>query len=134
MNHLSPLIVAQKKAVRIVASQPPLSHTDPIFSRLKLLKLTDHYKYNLGIYMWKNIDRFAPYLRININNTRSGDYYAPNRQRLTLNQRQSIKSQAPMIWEDIPLNVRNSTSIVSFKNKYKNSLLSCYDIQSSDRS
>ena len=84
--------------------------------------------------MWKNIDRFAPYFRVNINNTRSGDYYAPTRQRLTLNQRQSIKYQALLIWEGIPLDVRNSTSLLSFKKKYRNSLLSSYDNQSSERS
>ena len=82
--------------------------------------------------MWKNIDRFAPYLRVNINNTRSGDYYAPTRQRLTLNQRQSIIHQALLIWEGIPLDVRNSTSLLSFKKKYRNSLLSSYDNQSSE--
>ena len=129
--HLKPLVIAQKKAVRIVAFQPPLSHTNPIFSSFKLLKLTDHYKYNLGVYMWKNIDRFAPYLRVNIYNTRSGDYYAPTRQRLTLNQRQSINNQALLIWEGIPLDVRNSTSLLSFKKKYRNNLLSSYDNQSS---
>ena len=77
--------------------------------------------------MWKNIDRFRPNLRVNINNTRSGDYYVSAFQRLTLNQRQSIMYQAPLTWEDIPLNARISTSLVSFKNKYKKHLLSSYD-------
>ena len=40
-----------------------------------------------------------PYLRVNINNTKSGDYYGPTLLCLTLNQRQSIKYQAPLIWE-----------------------------------
>ena len=41
ITHLTPLVTAQKKAVRIVAKKPPLSHTNPIFFDLKLLKLTD---------------------------------------------------------------------------------------------
>ena len=107
-NHVSPLVIAQKKAVRIVAKQPPFSHTNPIFSDLKLLKFADHYKYNLGIYMWKNIDKFN--LRINLQNTRSGNYYAPTRYRLTLTQRQSIMVHAPLNWEKIPIDVKNSLS------------------------
>ena len=124
--HITPLVVAQKKAVRIVALQPPLSHTDPIFSTLKLLNIADHYKYNLGIYMWKNIADFETYFRVNVHNTRSGDYYAPGRQRLTMNQRQSIIHQALTNWDSIPMLVKDSPSLTSFKKKYKNDLLSSH--------
>jgi len=86
--HLSKLEIVQKKAVRIVAMQPRLSHTNPLFSCLRLLKVSDQCKYNLGIYMWKNIDKFT--LRVNTNNTRSGDYYAPPYHRLSLTKYQSI--------------------------------------------
>ena len=123
--HLSKLEVAQKRAVRIVAMQPRLSHTNPIFSCLRLLKVSDQYKYNLGIYMWKNIDKFT--LRVNINNTRSGDYYAPPYHRLSLTKYQSIYYQAPLNWEKISLTIRGSPSLNTFKKKYKNSLLSSYE-------
>ena len=84
VTHLAPLEIAMKKAVRVAAKQPPLSHTDPIFSYLNLLKLNDHYKYNLGIYMWKNIEKFSQNYRINLNNTRSGNYYEPSFQRIPI--------------------------------------------------
>ena len=76
--------------------------------------------------MWKNIADFEPYFRVNVNNTRSGDYYAPGRQRLTLNQRQSIIHQALVNWDSIPMLVKNSPSLISFKKKYKNDLLSSH--------
>ena len=82
-THLSPLVIAQKKAIRIVANQPYRSHTNPIFSFLNLLKVADIYKYQLGIYMWKNEINFEQNFRINLHNTRSGDHYVPSRQRLT---------------------------------------------------
>ena len=82
---------------------PPLAHTDPLFLELKVLKACDFYKYNVGVYMWKNIEKFTQNFRINPMNTRSGDYYAPSFQRIPLTQNQSIMYQAPLIWENIPL-------------------------------
>ena len=125
-THLSPLIIAQKKAVRIVANQPPLAHSNPIFSNLNLLKVSDFYKYNLGIYMWKNEHIFAPNFRVNLYNTRSGDYYEPSRQRLSLALYQSIMYRVPHNWLQIPNPIKNSPSLHSFKRNYKSFLLSFY--------
>ena len=77
--------------------------------------------------MWKNIDYFMPNYRINLNNTRSGNYFVSLYHRLSLTQNQSILYQAPSNWRNIPLDVRNSTSLIMFKKKYKNSLLSSYE-------
>ena len=77
--------------------------------------------------MWKNIDYFMPNYRINLNNTRSGNYFDSSYHRLSLTQNQSILYQAPSNWRNIPLDVRNSTSLNMFKKKYKNSLLSSYE-------
>ena len=126
-THIAPLVIAQKKAIRIVANQPPFAHTEPIFSHLKLLKLSDLYLYNLGIYMKKNIEYFAPNFQINLHNTRSGNHYVPSFQRLALTQNQSIMYQAPKNWHNIPLLVKNSRSLDTFKRNYKTFLLSCYD-------
>ena len=124
--HINQLETAQKKCVRIIANQPPLSHTNPLFSELKLLKLSDIYKYNIAIYMYKNIDKFASLLQPNIHSTRSGIHYSPQIHRLTLTQNQSLTFQAPKIWNLIPQDIRNSPSIFSFKRKLKNHLISLY--------
>ena len=105
-----------------------VSHGSSFPIELKVLKAHDFYKYNVGIYMWKNLERFAQNFRINPMNTRSGDYYAPSFQRIHLTQNQSIMYQAPLIWENIPLSIRNSVSLASFKRKYKISLISLYNI------
>ena len=124
--HLSPLVIAQKKAIRIIANQPPRSHTNPIFSALNLLKAKDFYTYNLGIYMKKNESNFAEYYRINLNNTRSGDHYVPPHNRLALSFNQSINRQAPNNWLSIPPCVRNSPSLLTFKRNYKKHIISGY--------
>ena len=115
--HINQLEIAQKKCIRIIANQPPLSHTDPLFVELKLLKIPDIYKSNLGSCMYKNIDKFSSQIRPNIYSTRIT--YAPLFQNSTLTQNQSIKYQAPILWNLIPLEIRNSPSFLSFKRRLK---------------
>ena len=77
--------------------------------------------------MYKNIDKFASNILQNPYSKRSGIYYAPTFQRLTLTKNQSIKFQAPSNWNTIPDNLKNSPSANSFKRKYKSLLLSSYN-------
>ena len=126
-THLRPLEVAQKKCVRVVGNQPYFSHTNPIFRRLKILKFKDIYRYNLGIYMYKNLDHFTNRRSLHDHDTRSGNSYDSVFQRLTLTQRQSLEFQAPNNWNSIPIYIRVSPSINIFKNRYKEYLISLYN-------
>ena len=105
----------EKKAVRVIAKQPPWSHSNPIFLSLNLLKVTDFYKYNLGVYMWNNEAIFAQNFWINVHNTRSGDHYVPSYQRIPITFNQSIMRQVPHNWEHIPVELKNLPSLKSFK-------------------
>ena len=127
--HINRLEIAQRKCIRIISHQLPSSHTNNLFYNLKVLKFTDIYKYNLGVYMYKNINSFLPNLRINHNATRSGNYYQPIFQRLTITKNQSLKYQAPINWEKIPMNIRDHRSINSFKKHFKQHLISAYEPQ-----
>ena len=49
--HIQPLIVAQKKIVRIISHSHYLAHTAPLFHRLRILQLEDIYRYYVGIRM-----------------------------------------------------------------------------------
>ena len=114
--------------LRIIDNQPPLFHAFPISRDLKLLTLSDIYKYNLGVYMYANMGRFESNFYLNSHATRSGDHFAPAFQCLTLTQNQSIKFQAPANWNNIPSLIKNSPHIHSFRRKYKKFLLSQYDL------
>ena len=57
---LNKLRILQKKAIRIITQSHYLAHTDPLFSKLKLLKLDDLYKHQLGIYMYKSTKDLLP--------------------------------------------------------------------------
>ena len=126
-THIHSLVVAQKKCVRIIAIEPPYAHSNPIFNTFKLLKFADMYKYNLGIYMYKNIDNFSSNLFQCPYSTRSGTYYVQTRQRLTLTSDLSINVQALSNRNNTPETLKNSPSVISFKKNYKNYLLSSYN-------
>ena len=125
-THLKPLEVAQKKCVRIIAMENRLAHSNPLFSRLKILNVRDIYKLNLGAYMYVNLESFSDMMSSHTYNTRSSNHYIPMRQRLTLTMNQSIKYQAPNNWNTIPDEIKNATSLSSFKRKYKQFLLANY--------
>ena len=129
LTHISPLVIAQKKAVRIVANLPPRSHTNSIFLRLKLLKVHDFFKYNLGIFMKNNESYFSQNFRLNLFNTRSGNHYVPAFQRIDLTLNRSLRYQAPYNWRYIPIHVKNSPSLNSFKKRYKAFLISLYSVE-----
>ena len=57
---LNKLRILQPKAIRIITQSHYLAHTDPLFSKLKLLKLDDLYKHQLGIYMYKSTKVLLP--------------------------------------------------------------------------
>ena len=126
-SHIDQLKIVQKKCIRIIANQPPYAHCNPLFNSFNLLKLADIYKYNLGIYMYKNIESFSGNLYQNPYSTRTGTYYIPLRQRLTLTRNQSVKVQAQSNWKDIPDTVKNSPSVFSFKRNYQKHLLDSYN-------
>ena len=112
-THIHSLVVAQKKCVRIIAIEPPYAHSDPIFNTFKLLKFADMYKYNLGIYMYKNIDNLSSNLFQCPYSTRSGTYYVQSRRTLTSNQ--SINVEALCNWNITPETLKNSPSVIPFK-------------------
>ena len=53
-THLNPLVILQKRAIRLINKQPYLAHTNSLFLQNEILKLSDIYKFHLGIYFYKN--------------------------------------------------------------------------------
>ena len=52
-SYLDPLIKIQKRAIRVIASEKRLSHTEPLFKKLKLLKLKEIHAYVVQLFMFK---------------------------------------------------------------------------------
>ena len=112
---------------------PPL-HTDPLFSKLKLLKLDDLYKHQLGIYMYKSTKGLLPdsmsSMVIPIHNVHDHNLRNQNGyyiQHVRTNCRKfTIHYTGPVFWNTLPEQLREAVSENQFKRKLKDFLLSRY--------
>ena len=124
-NHLRPLIILQKRAVRIINKSSYLAHSTPLFLGSRILKLKDIYTYNLALYMF---DHHAdPEYRISHNfNTRNQttNVNVPF-ERLTLTQH-SVKHSASKVWNDLPDSLKNLDSREVFCKNLKNLIFEGY--------
>ena len=59
-SNLDCMITLQKRVIRILAGVHPLTHTEPIFSSLKILKFIDLVDYIIGIFTYKVYHRDVP--------------------------------------------------------------------------
>ena len=124
---LNKLRILQKKAMRIITQSHYLAHTDPLFSKLKLLKLDDLYKHQLGIYMYKSTKGLLPdsmsSMVIPIHNVH--DHHLRNQngcyiQHVRTNCRKfTIHYTGPVFWNTLPEQLRQAVSENQFKRKLK---------------
>ena len=118
----------------IITKSQYTSHTDPLFSKLKLLKLRDLYKHQLGIFMYKSIngqlpDNLTSMLKrtenVHNHNLRNcNGYYIQNIR--TNNRKFTINYCGPVLWNTLPQQLRKLRTIKQFKNKLKELLLMGY--------
>ena len=107
-----------------MADAPFLSHTTPLFSRFKILKFIDIYKFNLGVFMYKSEGRFLCNHNVN---TRNRNQAAPLFHRLTLTQH-SVTFKGPHFWNKLPQDIKDATSLPIFKKMLKIYLLNQYEL------
>ena len=123
--HLEPLIVLQKRAVRILSGASYYAHTNPLFHKNSILKLGDLYTYNLAIFMYKNrhlLDLGSTHDHM----TRNRNALNPPWQRLTSTQ-QAIPYRGSLIWNGLPQEIRDRPSLPSFKRGLKLKLINSYN-------
>ena len=138
---LDALFRIQKRAVRNINHAGFLSHTNNLFHQNRLLKLTDLFHYNVGIFMFKLSINELPdvFLHMFQRNRAIHDY--PTRQRdayhlprtRTLFAKRTIsftkRTIRPRYWNDLPEEITRCLSLFSFKRKFKEFLLNGYNPQ-----
>ena len=134
-SHLQKLRLLQKKAIRIISNADYLPHSSKLFLNLKLLKLDDIMKFQLGTFMYKlkynKLPSAIPHImfvtneNIHSHNTRNKNgYLIPN---VRTNCRKFTVSYAgPILWNSFPQKLRQLPSEVLFKRKLKYILLATY--------
>ena len=126
------------------ATYGPLISSDPIFTKLEILKVSEIYKYQVAKLIYKCINAIAPanfqnWFKINhirhCHNTRSNinidvgikinNLFIPSA-RITHYDLRQLKVNGPRIWNVLPTNIKNITSLPVFSKKLKTHYISEY--------
>ena len=109
MTTLNSLVLLQKRIIRIITGSKRLSHTNPLFRELGLLKLQDVNKFMIGKFMFRwyhnelpNIfcDKFEFVRNVHGYGTRQKDHlYIPKVK--TERGKNKITYRGPVIWNQI---------------------------------
>ena len=133
-SHLHKLKLLQKKAIRIISNTDYRAHSSKLFLNLKLLKLDDIVKFQLGTFMYKlkynKLPSVIPHMfvsneNIHSHNTRNKNGYLIPSVR-TKCRKFTVGYAGPILWNSFPQQLRQLPSEVLFKKKLKSILLATY--------
>ena len=123
------LLALQKTFVRIITGSHRISHADPLFAKLGIMKIDDLYNHSVRIFSFKLVKNMLPSGVSSIfersshtHNTRG----ASSNLFVSHSDSRSIKSIAPRVWNLLPPKLKVSPSIASFKGWSKLDLLRPY--------
>ena len=143
-TEMNKILILQKKAMRLMTykdSYPiipgPLLPSGPIFYQLKTLKVVDIYHLQVAKFVFKSMNLTTPLnikewfklnheshdhkTRANFNiadNTNTKNVFIPMVRTSNYGLKQ-LKSNGPRIWNSLPTNITNSTSLSTFTKKLK---------------
>src|SRR5438034_7525620 len=125
---LNELFLLQKPAVRIICKCGYLTHSDPLFKNLGLLKVSDLYKQCCALFVYKFKNNYLPsvcdsLLSINIRSNidklydlRCVNEFTIPFARTSIRER-CITIRGAKIWSSLDEDIKNSSSISIFKEK-----------------
>ena len=128
------LFVLQKKAIRLVTGSCYNEHTNPLFSQLKILKLTDMYELHLAKFIYSLYNSFLPLPLQNYftKNCQIHNYDTRNREnpRIPLHRTnvaaRSIFSKSYSLWYTMNPDIKSASSLHVFAHRYKMYLIGRY--------
>ena len=115
----------QKRAVRVITNSSYLSHSNPLFVKLKILPIFQLYEYNLGIFMFLFNKEMLPEIfsslfikNIDIHeyNTRSKLHFRVQYGRTSFSH-SLVTYQGPKLWNDLPSNIKKLFVVEFFQKK-----------------
>ena len=132
---LRPIIVQQKKALRILCKKPYNYPSNDLFKCQKILTLSKLYDLQLGKFSFRVITKNIPKVMENmlILNNQIHSHYTRNSQcpHMFHNKTQlfnmSFLYKSIKLWLELPTYIKNSFTVIQFVKRFKNYLLSQYD-------
>ena len=131
---LQRLVVLQNRAVRLVTRSKFRSSCNPLFVRLRILKLVDINKYQIALFMFKIKYHLLPLTcmrYITVMNTqrsyatRLSSYFNIVGYR-TVMRENSVSVQGPKVWNSLPKSMQNVYSVAIFKRELITFFINAY--------
>ena len=122
--HLDNIIPLQKKALRIMCFKKPREESQPLFTSKNILNFQQNVKLQAGKMLWKASNSFLCPSLLPLFDKRPDDsntFHTVHR-RLDVSQN-CITYAGVRTWNSIPAEIRASSSLDSFKRKYKQHLI-----------
>ena len=127
ITKLNSILLLQKKAVRICTNSSYITHTNPLFHKLKVLKINYINVLQTGTFMFKYIHNSLPQAFNNLFSfnrnlhqypTRTRDNIHLNNPRILLAHK-SLRHHGPDVWNALPTLIKQSSFANNFKRKLK---------------
>ena len=120
--HLKPLIILQKKLIRVITNSDYLDHTAPLFKLTNILPIDKLHSYLLALHMFKKLTVNSDQYTVgHIYGTRSRSNIPVPFHRLSVSQH-SVSYASAHVWNQLPVSIRNYQNIKTFKKMLKNHL------------
>ena len=123
------ILALQKCLVRIISGAHRISHADPLFSGLGFLKIDDLFAQAVRVFSYKMSRNLLPggaSLHFDKVNHRYNTRGAMTNFSVGSSDGRSIRNIAPVIWNSLPTELKQSPSIATFKDHSKRGLLAPY--------
>ena len=123
---LESLFVTQKKIIRVIMKKRRIEPSSPLFKRLNVLKLQDIIHLNNASFVYKSINNIIPNV-ITFESRALGPYNLRRVEALVVpfsrskQSNNSIRINGAKLWNDLPDELRNNRTILSFKRNLKKS-------------
>ena len=128
-KNLQKIISIQKKCIRNVANKDFRSHTEPLFSQMKVMKFQDIIYYESLLYMHNYVYARLPNCLLNMftplkTNGRNGNYLLKKYKGIYLDRFPS--SYLPKVWNNVSNEIKNTHKLSLAKSKIKKNIFSNY--------
>ena len=133
-SNLSKILLKQKRVIRIISRAKYYDHTNPLFKKLKILKLKDLIELRSAIFIYranchtlpKNLQSILNFNTVNKNyNLRNKQDYQHKYVR-TKQKQMCLSIYGIKLWNNLHDDIKQCKHIHSFKTKYKKNLINKY--------
>ena len=132
-EQMNMLLLLQKQAIRLITHSNYLSHTLPLFLRLKIIPIVFQFKINKILLAYKAIHNIAPDYLANSFQTTVGEASGRNTREAGSNKlhippyegqySKSFNISAKLLWNSVPQHIRECKSIETLKKALRDHVL-----------